>query len=72
MSLNPSMQTTQSSEVPSVSEFTSIPLRNRLRMELEAPVSDVCAAKNALRMLPSLRFPSSVWSIKHREFCCNR
>ena len=38
MTENPSMQT---SGVPSASEFTSSPLRNRLRVELDAPVSEV-------------------------------
>jgi hypothetical protein len=32
---------TPSSEVPSASEFTTSPLRNRLRVELYAPVAEV-------------------------------
>jgi carbon monoxide dehydrogenase subunit G len=37
-----SMQTSSgSNEVPSPGEFTSSPLRNRIRVELDAPVSDV-------------------------------
>jgi hypothetical protein len=34
-------QTSPSSEVPAASEFTSSPLRNRIRVELDAPVSEV-------------------------------
>ena len=36
-SLNPSAK----HEVPAASDFTSSPLRNRIRLELEAPVSEV-------------------------------
>jgi hypothetical protein len=44
MTEHPSTQTQtspDSSGVPSASEFTPIPLRNRLRLELDAPVSEV-------------------------------
>lgn len=38
--------------VPSASEFTSIPLRNRLRLELDAPVSEVWELMGDLSRLP--------------------
>jgi Polyketide cyclase / dehydrase and lipid transport len=42
MTEHPSTQTLpDASGVPSTNEFTSIPLRNRLRLELDAPVSEV-------------------------------
>jgi Polyketide cyclase / dehydrase and lipid transport len=42
MSTYPSTKTASSSSgVPSASEFTSSPLRNRIRAELDAPVSEV-------------------------------
>ena len=42
MTEQPTTQTHRDSRaVPSASEFTSIPLRNRLRVELDAPVSEV-------------------------------
>ena len=36
-----SLQASAKREVPSASDFTSSPLRNRIRVELEAPVSEV-------------------------------
>jgi uncharacterized membrane protein len=36
-----SIQTSAERAVPSASEFTSSPLRNRLRVELDAPVAEV-------------------------------
>jgi hypothetical protein len=41
-----------SSGVPSASEFTSIPLRNRLRLELDAPVSEVWELMGDLPRFP--------------------
>jgi hypothetical protein len=38
--------------VPSASNFTSIPLRNRLRLELEAPVSEVWELMGDLSRFP--------------------
>jgi hypothetical protein len=38
--------------VPSASDFTSIPLRNRLRLELEAPVSEVWELMGDLSRFP--------------------
>lgn len=49
MTENPSMQT---SGVPSASEFTSSPLRNRLRVELDAPVSEVWELMGDLSRFP--------------------
>lgn len=40
------------SRVPSASEFTSIPLRNRMRLELEAPVSEVWKLMGDLARFP--------------------
>jgi hypothetical protein len=48
MTDNPSMQT----RVPSASEFTSSPLRNRLRVELDAPVSEVWELMGDLSRFP--------------------
>jgi hypothetical protein len=36
-----SIETAAEPAVPSVSDYTSSPLRNRIRVELEAPVSEV-------------------------------
>jgi hypothetical protein len=49
MTRNPSLRTT---EVPSASDFTAIPLRNRLRLELEAPVSEVWELMGDLSRFP--------------------
>jgi hypothetical protein len=43
---------TDSSGVPSASEFTSSPLRNRIRVELEAPVSEVWELVGDLSRFP--------------------
>jgi Polyketide cyclase / dehydrase and lipid transport len=43
---------TQTSAVPSVSEFTTSPLRNRLRLELEAPVAEVWELMGDLSRFP--------------------
>jgi Polyketide cyclase / dehydrase and lipid transport len=46
-------QTAQDSTgVPSASEFTSIPLRNRLRLQLDAPVSEVWELVGDLSRFP--------------------
>jgi uncharacterized protein YndB with AHSA1/START domain len=55
MTEHPSTQTQappDSSRVPSASEFTSIPLRNRLRLELDAPVSEVWELMGDLSRFP--------------------
>lgn len=55
MTEHPSTQTQtppDSSGVPSASEFTSIPLRNRLRLQLDAPVSEVWALMGDLSRFP--------------------
>jgi Polyketide cyclase / dehydrase and lipid transport len=55
MTEHPSTQTqtpADPSGVPSASEFTSIPLRNRLRLELAAPVSEVWALMGDLSRFP--------------------
>jgi Polyketide cyclase / dehydrase and lipid transport len=46
------VQTPPSSGTPSVSEFTSSPLRNRLRVELDAPVSEVWELMGDLSRYP--------------------
>ena len=46
------VQTTPSSEIPSASEFTSSPLRNRVRVELDAPVSEVWELMGDLSRFP--------------------
>jgi Polyketide cyclase / dehydrase and lipid transport len=51
MSENP-VRTPPSSAVPSASEFTSSPLRNRLRLELDAPVSEVWELVGDLSRFP--------------------
>ena len=43
---------TQTSVVPSPSDFTSSPLRNRMRLELEAPVSEVWELLGDLSRFP--------------------
>jgi hypothetical protein len=43
---------THTSVVPSVSDFTTSPLRNRLRLELEAPVAEVWALMGDLSRFP--------------------
>ena len=43
---------TSSSEIPSAAEFTSSPLRNRIRMELDAPVSEVWELMGDLSRFP--------------------
>jgi Polyketide cyclase / dehydrase and lipid transport len=43
---------TQPSVVPSVSDFTTSPLRNRLRLELDAPVSEVWELMGDLSRFP--------------------
>jgi carbon monoxide dehydrogenase subunit G len=55
MTEHPSTQTRtspDSSGVPSATEFTSIPLRNRLRLELDAPVSEVWELLGDLSRFP--------------------
>jgi Polyketide cyclase / dehydrase and lipid transport len=46
------VQTPTSSEIPSAGEFTSSPLRNRIRMELDAPVSEVWELMGDLSRFP--------------------
>jgi hypothetical protein len=46
------VQTAPPSSVPSASEFTSSPLRNRLRLELDAPVSEVWELLGDLSRFP--------------------
>jgi Polyketide cyclase / dehydrase and lipid transport len=46
------VQTAHSSSVPSASQFTSSPLRNRLRLELDAPVSEVWELLGDLSRFP--------------------
>jgi Polyketide cyclase / dehydrase and lipid transport len=46
------MTSTTSSGVPSASEFTSSPLRNRLRVEFDAPVSEVWELMGDLSRFP--------------------
>lgn len=45
-------QTSQQTGVPSASEFTSSPLRNRIRLELDAPVSEVWELMGDLSRFP--------------------
>lgn len=55
MTEHPSTQTQtspNSSGVPSASEFTSTPLRNRLRLELDSPVSEVWELMGDLSRFP--------------------
>lgn len=55
MTEHPSTQTQtppDSSGVPSASEFTSIPLRNRLTLELDAPASEVWELMGDLSRFP--------------------
>ena len=47
-----STQTSAEGRVPSASDFTSSPLRNRLRVELEAPVSEVWELMGDLSRFP--------------------
>jgi hypothetical protein len=46
------VQTPPSSAIPSASEFTSSPLRNRVRVELDAPVSEVWELVGDLSRFP--------------------
>lgn len=46
------VQTSPSSEVPAASEFTSSPLRNRIRLELDAPVPEVWKLLGDLSRFP--------------------
>ena len=46
------VQTSPSSAIPSASGFTSSPLRNRLRVELDAPVSEVWELLGDLSRFP--------------------
>ena len=46
------MPSTTSSGMPSASEFTSSPLRNRLRVELDAPLSEVWELMGDLSRFP--------------------
>jgi hypothetical protein len=46
------MTSTTSSRVPSASEYTSSPLRNRIRLELEAPVTEVWELLGDLARFP--------------------
>lgn len=46
------VQTPPSSEIPSASEFTSSPLRNRVRVELDASVSEVWELMGDLPRFP--------------------
>ncbi|MGH3010944.1 MAG: SRPBCC family protein [Gaiellaceae bacterium] len=48
-------QTTDSSVAPSASAFTSSPLRNRIRVELDAPVSEVWELVGDLSRFPEYR-----------------
>jgi hypothetical protein len=41
-----------SSDVPSASDYTAIPLRNRLKLDLDAPVSEVWALMGDLSRFP--------------------
>lgn len=61
----PTQAAARSSEVPSVREFTASSLRNRLRLELEAPVSEVCDLTGQAR-LHRLR-PASFAHNAHHE-----
>jgi Polyketide cyclase / dehydrase and lipid transport len=47
-----SLQTSAKRRVPSASDFTSSPLRNRIRMELDAPVSEVWELVGDLSRFP--------------------
>lgn len=47
-----SVQVSRTSTVPSASEFTSSPLRNRIRVELDAPVSEVWELMGDLSRFP--------------------
>jgi carbon monoxide dehydrogenase subunit G len=51
MTENP-VQTSPTRPVPSASEFTSSPLRNRIRVELEAPISEVWELVGDLTRFP--------------------
>jgi carbon monoxide dehydrogenase subunit G len=43
---------TQSASVPTASEFTSSPLRNRIRLELDAPIAEVWELTGDLSRFP--------------------
>jgi Polyketide cyclase / dehydrase and lipid transport len=45
-------QTSQPTAVPAASDFTSIPLRNRIRIELDAPVAEVWELMGDLSRFP--------------------
>jgi hypothetical protein len=52
MSEHVSTQTSDASGVPTASEYTSSPLRNRIRVELDAPVSEVWELMGDLSRFP--------------------
>jgi hypothetical protein len=56
-----------SSGVPSASEFTTTPLRNRLRLELEAPVSEVWALMGDLSRFPEYSAGLERVDVKHDD-----
>ena len=49
------MPTPPSTALPSASEFTSSPLRNRVRVELDAPVSEVWELMGDLSRYPGVQ-----------------
>jgi hypothetical protein len=56
-----------SSRASSASEFTSIPLRNRLRLELEAPVSEVWDLVGDLARFPEYSSGLERVEVKHDD-----
>jgi Polyketide cyclase / dehydrase and lipid transport len=58
---------TQTGVVPSPSDFTSSPLRNRLRIELEAPVSEVWELTGDLSRFPEYSVGLERVEVKHDE-----